>query len=122
MYSKANYRDKNDIIIPENYRGNAFSGRIVAEEMPELPTTEDASAPITEETTVTVDEPKPVSTKPASPSFLSALLPPKVSNPSGLLSNIGLEEMLIVGVLILLSQSDTDDDILLLLFLLLFYK
>ena len=121
MYSKANYRDKDDIIIPENYRGNAFSGRIVAEQTPEVPTEEIPEA-VSEEPGVTPKDPPVPATKPASNSFLSSLLPPKVSNPSGILSNIGLEEMLIVGVLILLSQSDTDDDILLLLFLLLFYK
>ena len=121
MYSKANYRDKNDIIIPENYRGNAFSGRIVAEESPMPSAIEDVTQSPSDETAVTVEAAETVS-KPASSTFLSSLLPPKVSNPSGLLSNIGLEEMLIVGVLILLSQSETDDDILLLLFLLLFYK
>lgn len=122
MYSKANYRDKNDIIIPENYRGNAFSGRIVTEETSEVSVIEDVAPPNAEEASVTVEASEPVHSKSASPSLLASLMPPKVSNPSGLLSNIGLEEMLIVGVLILLSQSDTDDDILLLLFLLLFYK
>ena len=121
MYSKANYRNKDDIIIPENYSGNAFSGRIVAEQIPDI-TTEDAPQTVSKEQKVAPKDSPVSSAKPSSISFFSSLLPPKVSNPSGILNNIGLEEMLIVGVLILLSQSDTDDDILLLLFLLLFYK
>lgn len=122
MYSKANYRDKNDIIIPENYSGNAFAGRIVATQTPEVAVADEVPAPVSNEYEEKPKEPPMPAPKPVSNSFLSSLLPPKVSNPSGILSNIGLEEMLIVGVLILLSQSDTDDDILLLLFLLLFYK
>ena len=121
MYSKSNYRDNNDIIIPDNYRGNAFSGGLIPEEPPiiELPPPEDSTEPAAVKES-TKEEVIPVQSE--HNSFLSSLMPPKVSNPSGILSNIGLEELLIVGVLILLSQSDTDDDILLLLFLLLFYK
>ena len=61
-------------------------------------------------------------TKQVQGSILTSLLPPKRSQSNGLLSEIGLEELLIVGILILLSQNDADDDILWLLFLLLFYK
>ena len=121
MYLRTNHT-QGDIRIPENYRGNAFSERIVAKESPIPPAIEEVTQSPSDETTVTVEASETVQSKPASSTFLSSLLPPKVSNPSGLLSNIGLEEMLIVGVLILLSQSETDDDILLLLFLLLFYK
>lgn len=121
MYSKANYRDNNDIIIPDNYRGNAFSSGIIPDEPPiiELPPSEVPTEP---ETAREVLKEEVIPVKAEHNSFLSSLMPPKVSNPSGILSNIGLEELLIVGVLILLSQNDTDDDILLLLFLLLFYK
>lgn len=122
MYSKPNYREKNDIIIPENYSGNAFSGGLIQEEpiseahLTEEPTEAEA------ETLKAVEKNEIITVKPEHSSFLSSLIPPKVSKPSGILSGIGLEELLIIGVLILLTQSDTDDDILLLLFLLLFYK
>ena len=121
MYSKSNYRDRNEIIIPENYRGNAFSGGLISQEEPEAdlsPTQEPHEANLEEE----AEKNEVIQTKAEHSSFLTSLMPPKVSKPSGILSNIGLEELLIIGVLILLSQSDTDDDILLLLFLLLFYK
>lgn len=121
MYSKPNYRNKNDIIIPDNYRGNAFSGGLISEEQPiiELQPPEEPQNP-----TETQESPKEevIPVKAEHNSFLSSLMPPKVSSPSGIFSNIGLEELIIVGILILLSQNDSDDDILLLLFLLLFYK
>ena len=122
MYSKANYRDKNDIIIPENYRGNAFFGRMVDSDTVKASPEENEQEAVSCEPEIREQETQEPSTNSASNSLLSSLLPPKVSKPSGILSNIGLEEMLIVGVLVLLSQSDADDDILLLLFLLLFYK
>ena len=121
MYSKSNYHNRNEIIIPENYRGNAFSGGLISQEEPETDyssTQEPLEADVKQEEIK--EEIIPVKAEPNS--FFASLMPPKVSKPSGILSNIGLEEILIIGVLILLSQSDTDDDILLLLFLLLFYK
>lgn len=124
MYSKANFNSHPKIIIPENYRGNAFSEQsndkeaMVSDER--LPTedlsSENKSSELQEENTSRTHSNSVQS------SFLSSIIPPKVSNPTGILNNIGLEEMLIVGILILLFQSDSDDDVLLLLFLLLFYK
>lgn len=115
MYSKANFHSSKEIVIPENYRGNAFVDPLSKSE------TVEQSDSVAQNTA-----PEPQQTESKHPqhtnALLSSIMPPKVSNPSGILSNIGLEEMLIVGILILLSQSDTDDDVLLLLFILLFYK
>ena len=124
MYSKANFRTNEEIIIPENYKGNAFFGRPLETPDEENSLVEAIAEENTEQNAValnTIDEPKPHQDKKTN-SLLAPFIPPKVSNPSGFLNNVGLEELLILGVLILLSQSDADDDILLLLFLLLFYK
>ena len=121
MYTKSNYRNNDDIIIPENYRGNAFSD-VMTEEISSQEEYEEATEKTHEETAVVLQKKEPAEEKPHQNSFLASFLPPKVSKPSGILNNVGLEELLIIGVLILLSQSDSDDDILLLLFLLLFYK
>ena len=125
MYAKPSYRANDDMIIPENYRGNAFR-ELPQEEPPSLngitPTSEaldcdeDASGANEACENAEKDEATPQG------GLLASLLPPKVSRSNGILSNIGIEELLIIGVLILLSQSDADDDIMLLLFLLLFYK
>ena len=122
MYSKSNYRERSDIVIPENYSGNAFFGGHIGD-VDETPTkeAEEVTASVNEEKAVAVSEPEQSAHKAPQSSFLASLMPPRVSHSSGLF-NIGLEELLIIGVLILLSQSDSDDDILLLLFLLLFYK
>ena len=123
MYTKSNFKTDSNIIIPENYSGNAFSGKSVADEY-----TNDLSKVDETPNEKSINEPSasgsPHQTQEKSEhhSVLTAFIPPKVSRPTGLFNNIGLEELLIIGVLILLSQSDADDDILLLLFLLLFYK
>ena len=121
MYTKSNHRDNGEIIIPDNYRGNVLFndiapatvplGAVISQETPAAPTVEIETSP--EEKN---------GTKQVQGSILTSLLPPKRSQSNGLLSEIGLEEILIVGILILLSQNDADDDILWLLFLLLFYK
>ncbi len=116
MYAKANHRGEG-IIIPDNYKGNAFFEENIS---PKEQISEDTDAQHEKAIEVAKEEVLPPKTEQRS--FLSTLMPPKVSKPSGILNNIGLEELLIIGVLILLSQGDSDDDILLLLFLLLFYK
>ena len=122
MYSKSNYRERSDIVIPENYSGNAFFGSSIPDPVEELPSVaEEADAPSGIKQSTAVSTTEPIKGKATQSSFLASLMPPKVSHASGLF-NIGLEELLIIGVLILLSQGDSDDDILLLLFLLLFYK
>ena len=116
MYSKPNYRDKNEIIIPDNYRGNAFT-EASPQEIPEH--SNNAEENTADKTAVSVPK---IEQEAHQTSFLAPFLPPRVSTPHGIFNNIGLEELLIIGVLILLSQGENDDDVLLLLFLLLFYK
>lgn len=53
-------------------------------------------------------------------SLLSAFLPPKFGG--GALSQVGLEEALLLGLFLLLSQSEEEDDTLLLLALLFLYR
>lgn len=54
-------------------------------------------------------------------SLLSSFLPPKPDG-GGLLSHIGLEEALLLGLFLLLSQSEEDEDTLMLLALLFLYR
>ena len=54
-------------------------------------------------------------------SLLSSFLPPKPGS-GGLLSHIGLEETLLLGLFLLLSQSEEDEDTLMLLALLFLYR
>ena len=119
MYTKANFRTNDEIIIPENYSGNAFGEKIIQQPMRDT-----SDIHMEDENISTKEVVSDVRSKDQQHqnSFLTPFLPPKISRPTGLFNNIGLEELLIIGVLILLSQSDSDDDILLLLFLLLFYK
>lgn len=124
MYSRTSSgREVGGYRIPEGYRGNAFS--------PINPTTEEVTpAPIEPELPPAEaegpEQSLPVSlpqkSEPRALSPLASLLPPKPSGTKGLLGDIGLEELLILGVILLVSQSETDDDILLFLILLLFYK
>lgn len=132
MYSKPKTNQEASFRIPENYSGNAFQGDSSipslpvdsypepSEDLPEEEQTREATA-----VTMAVLPPnkgnEEKSFSKASP--FSSLLPPKVTGlRGGLLGDIGVEELLIIGILILLSQSEADDDILLLLMLLLFYK
>ena len=127
MYSKPKPSQEEAFRIPDNYRGNAFTE---SSAVPQPPVDPVLSRP-PEETVESEREPTvtilPADTvrecPPKKPSPMSAFLPPKLSSShGGLLGDIGVEELLIVGILVLLSQSDADDDILLLLMLLLFYK
>lgn len=131
MYTRPTPNGREELRIPENYSGNAFHGDTLTPvppvELPPEPTPPDEEASVEAEPplpAVLPAEEKPKETpamKKASP--FSSLLPPKFAGGhGGLLGDIGVEELLIIGVLILLSQSETDDDILLLLVLLLFYK
>jgi hypothetical protein len=118
MYSKANYRSDN-IIIPDNYRGNAFPE---PRDNASPPTDKEEKAPISQEALIPQNAVERDKAEHAHPTLISSLLPPKPTNSGGFLSNIGVEEMLIAGIIFLLTQSDVDDDIILLLLLLLFYK
>jgi hypothetical protein len=129
MYTRQPSQGDDRLHIPDNYRGNAFHGDTLTPSPPiEYPQT----PPVEEETTEPINDAHPtvlpVKEQPTEPVFkkaspFSSLLPPRLAGTrGGLLGDIGIEELVIIGVLILLSQSETDDDILLLLVLLLFYK
>lgn len=132
MYSKPKSNPEKEFRIPENYSGNAFQGDNPTPSAPieypvEAPTTvtEEVSEESSQPVSLTVLPPNSQKSdeafKKSSP--FSSLLPPRFAGSrGGLLGDIGVEELLIIGILILLSQSETDDDILLLLMLLLFYK
>lgn len=133
MYIRPTPSGREELRIPDNYSGNAFQGDSTTpsppvELPPEPPSTGEEPTPLAEPSNtlpvVLPVEETPRETpamKKASP--FSSLLPPRLAGTrGGLLGDIGIEELLIIGVLILLSQSETDDDILLLLVLLLFYK
>ena len=59
--------------------------------------------------------------RPPSPAhgLLSALIPPGLDSAHG--NGLGFEELLLTGLILLLSQSQRDSDIILMLALLLFY-
>ena len=135
MYTKAKPNGEEAYRIPENYRGNAFHNDTLTPQPPihiAEETTEDSleaqETGIPEQAilpaasaSVTVSSRGGSGPKHASP--LSAFLPPRLcAEKSGILGDIGMEELLIIGILLLLSQSEADNDILLLLVLLLFYK
>lgn len=108
MYTKQSPPEHRKIIIPENYRGNAFNEKSEEEEAKEVtPKIEEGH--------------KEKNDSPQIPSFLSTILPPRVAKNRGIFQNIGIEELLIVGTIIVLLLNDADEDIILLLFLLLFY-
>ncbi len=112
------------IIIPENYSGNAFRENISLQtdendkevsNIQELPSSESEN-----EAVPTMKDCKEEKTQ--KNSLLSFLLPPKSNGIGGLLHNIDTEDIIILVLLFLMYQSDTDDDISLLLLLLLFLK
>lgn len=126
MYSRSSSgRTDGGYRIPEGYRGNAFSPISPPIEEPQ-PNPEPLEAEVPPAEATETETTLPVSLSPKSEprglSPLVSLLPPKPSGTKGLLGDIGLEELLILGVILLVSQSETDDDILLFLILLLFYK
>lgn len=108
MYTKPTPQEHNRIIIPDNYRGNAFNEEKIEDRIDDTP-------PIVEI--------KPEERKPSSPlpSLLSSILPPRKTKSHGIFQSVGIEELLIIGTIIVLFLSDSDEDIILLLFLLLFY-
>ncbi len=108
MYTKQAPPEHRRIIIPENYRGNAFNEKKEEDKS-------DEEKPLDE---LKNEEKKDTRELPA---FLSTILPPRVTKNRGLFQNVGIEELLIVGTIIVLLLSDADEDIILLLFLLLFY-
>ena len=132
MYSKPKTNQESSFRIPENYSGNAFQGDTGIPSVPVDPPLEPPSIPTEEkqpgEATAVAMAVLPPNKDNEEKSFsraspFSSLLPPRLTGSrGGLLGDIGVEELLIIGILILLSQSDADDDILLLLMLLLFYK
>ena len=128
MYTRSTPGGQDELRIPENYRGNAFHGDAniptppIEPSFPPAPVSDgvEENTAVLQPTVLSSDLEKP-SKQVLKKSPFSPLLPPRMSG-GGLLGDIGIEELLIIGVLILLSQSETDDDILLLLVLLLFYK
>ena len=124
MYSRyPNYRFSGGVKIPNNYSGNAFK-----------PTESEAEEPrgaIEVAETELNDESEPtlaVETPEDSAEAVAASAHPRRPLFGGLKFNvgrifsggIGFEELLIIGLILLIAQSDTDDDIILLLALLLF--
>ncbi len=112
MYVKPqNYRYPAGVRLPENYGGSTFR-----EEPPQADTRdgEQASAVNTTEEKASDTEAAPASL--LSPSFRLRL--------GSLFDNkkIGTEELLIIGLILLLADSDSNDDLILFLILLFFIK
>ena len=77
--------------------------------------------PEDKEETVPAAIPPPSAAENGLSSLLSTLLPPK-TGVGGLFSQIGLEEALLLGLFLLLSQSEEEQDTLMLLALLFLYR
>ena len=139
MYIQAQNSGRN-LNVPDNYSGNAFREGFFAEDeigdgdiqkAPELEKDDNSSGtndsedvPASSHKSVTHerDQISPRKDSPLS-SLISALAPPKIHHDKGgFLGDLGFEELLIIGLALLLAQSDSDDDILILLLILLFYK
>lgn len=126
MYSKSQSGNEPSFRIPDNYRGYAFGNESAATEPPEPTMADPQNAPAESEVRESDPTSAPASKKTDSEgriSPLASLLPPRpAALRGGLAGEIGLEDLLIIGVLLLVWQNDTDNDILLLLMLLLLYK
>lgn len=129
MYSRyPNYRFAGGVRVPENYSGNAFKAAEIKEDPPaakaeyaaahlgEVDATQESRAGEKLEQARAAD---------ASGAELPALkgfkAPALKFNVGKLFSgNVGFEELLIIGLILLMSQSESDDGIILLLIILLF--
>ncbi len=128
MYSRyPNYRFSGGVRVPDNYSGNAFkpadesqgeNEEAVAEVISSVSETNEGSD--TRESLSDMSESaesapvlKSVAGKPRFPSFRFNL--GRIFS-----GGFGFEELLIIGLILLIAQSGTDDDIILLLALLLF--
>lgn len=123
MYSRyPNYRFSGGVKIPDNYSGNAFKPSDAEEDMDVA-----ESVGINESDTES-EEGLAVAERAEKAGDVAASCTPRRSPFGGLKFNvgrmfsggIGFEELLIIGLILLISQSDTDDDVILLLALLLF--
>ena len=118
MYTRSPTSDRSrDLHIPRNYSGNAFAP----------PQEEIAEVMGVEETTIPADAPSPPSAEESSPEQAApaAKLFPSLgisSRISRIFGNLGTEELLILGVILLLAGNEGTDDLLLLLILLLFIR
>ena len=125
MYSKSQNSGEPSFRIPDNYRGYAFGNESAKAELTDSAPKESLSSPqetdIQDATQASLVVPTADGEGRVSP--LSSLLPPRPASPhGGLLGDIDWEELLILGILLLVWQSESDRDVLLLLALLLFYK
>ena len=135
MYSRPKQNPNATFRIPENYRGTAFSeedsgrafeqtssdGGSLTGETSEA--WESTSEKTSEKTSLSYALQENPATETKASSAYPSLLPPKRSaTRGGIPGESGMEELLILGILFLLSQSEAEDDVLPLLILLLFYK
>lgn len=118
---------KSPVTPPQNYSGTAFSDRRTPPKEPSpppVPTDTPALPPPPPQeeqpvaTAVACDQPQESQPKPAR-GILSSLIPPGFSGGD---SDFGFEELLLVGLIFLLSRGENDSDILLMLALLLLYR
>lgn len=134
---------KPHVTPPQNYSGTAFPEKNltppVTADSPSIPPTDTVlpllpspptaeseqekqppSKPDSDETAEASARPVPPPRHKPPHGFLSSLIPPGFSNSSD--SDPGFEELLLVGLIFLLSRGEQDSDILLMLALLLLYR
>lgn len=112
--------------VPENYSGNAFRESVSAEDFVDI--SEEASAPAEDEEYIEDKETAEVSAEPVHKAFeenhkKGGGLFSRTGfgfNLGNLFGSIGFEELLIIGLILLIAQNENNEDIIVLLALLLF--
>ncbi len=109
MYSRPHKHSESPIHLPENYSGCAFS----ASDEDHLPPPPPVPHPV-------MEAPPPPEFKPQEPtkSDVTSLF----ARPLSLLEGLHFEELLLIGLILLLARSDQGNDLILWLALLLFCK
>ena len=118
--------------VPRNYSGNAFRNEEALSEKGALNTTQHEAETVSEPPFSAVSLPLDETTLPKEEATLSAPTGKGISPPGFRLDlgrflrrdkeGFGFEELLIIGLIFLLSQSETKDDLVFLLLLLLFIQ
>ena len=114
-------RGSDKISIPGNYGGSTFSEKDLFEKI--APEQKDEKSRKEKECTEHEDE-KSCSQKDPPPDE-GTLLPcscPSTNTKNTLLGDLGLEELILIGLILLLSQNDCDNDIVFILLFLLLFK
>ena len=113
MYSRPHRQSEQPIHVPENYSGCAFS-----------PSTDDRVQNLTPTPNIVAEVPPPPKEKelPKPQNSIKTDVTSLFSGPLNMLGGIRFEELLLIGLIILLARTEQGSDVILWLALLLFCK